>query len=207
MAFLNQDTNELHLKIVFTGGVGSGKTTNLQSLYKQTSVDVPTRFFDLHGLTQPTQLFDFVPLAYGEIRAHALRLHLYTLPAHDVWPSTLMTLLWGIDGLVHVVDSRIPFLSENERQLNRIRAMLTLVNRSFSEIPLVYQFNHRDATNALSISALRAAFSRRGAGSIEAVAVQDIGVLETLDAIANRVLMSMESANERAAVPEEMGVQ
>lgn len=193
MAFLNQETNELHLKIVYSGSPGTGKTTNLQSLFKQTSGDIPTRFFDLHELSQETRFFDFLPMAYGELRAHSLRLHLYTLPPHDVWQSSLLSLLWGVDGIVHVIDSRLKALTENERQIQRTRSLLRLVNRSFSEIPLVFQFNHRDAADALSVDALRSTFIRRGAGSTEAVAVQDIGVMETLDSIANRVLSSMET--------------
>ncbi len=204
MAFLNEDTNELHIKIVYTGSHGCGKTTNIQSLFKQTSSEVSTRFFDLHSVSTKSQFFDFFPLTYGEAKTHALRLHLYTLPSHDLWSTVNMNLLWGADGIVNVIDSRLPYVAEAEKQMTRLKSLLHLVNRSFSEIPMVFQYNHRDATNALDVRSLRSEYTRHGAGEIEAVAVQDIGVIDTLDAIAERVLASMENSgqswNDRASL-------
>jgi signal recognition particle receptor subunit beta len=203
MAFLNEETNELHIKIVYAGTAGSGKTTNLQSLFKQTSAEVSTRIFDLHTIPTQNQFFDFLPLTYGEAKNHALRLHLFTLPTHDLWPTVNMNLLWGVDGIVNVIDSRLPQLCETEKSLTRMKDMLHLVNRSFSEIPMVFQYNHRDAANALDARALRAEFARHGAIGVEAIAAQDKGVIDTLDAIAERILSSMENSgqawNDRAS--------
>lgn len=207
MAFLNEDTNELHIKIVYAGSNGSGKTTNLQSLFKQTSAEVSTRFFDLHSLSNKGQFFDFLPLTYGEARTHALRLHLYTLPSHDLWPTVNTNLLWGVDGIVNVIDSRVPCVAETEKGILRLKDLLHHVNRSFSEIPMVFQYNHRDAANAIDLRSLRAEYTRHGAGEIEAVAVQDIGVLDTLDAIAERVLASMENSGHAWSDRNSLGLQ
>jgi signal recognition particle receptor subunit beta len=207
MAFLNEDTNELHLKILYAGSKGSGKTTNLQSLFKLTSSEVSTRFFDLHGMAKGGQFFDFLPISYGEASSHAIRLHLYTLPAHDLWDTVLTSLIVGIDGLVHVVDSRTEMLGENERQLQRLKTLLNRAGRSFSDIPLVLQFNHRDAKSATNIRALKAEFSRHSAAEIEAVAVQDIGVMETMESIADRILDTMENSGTMWSDKTALGLQ
>jgi signal recognition particle receptor subunit beta len=207
MAFLNEETNELHIKIVYAGSAGCGKTTNLQSLFKQTSAEVSTRIFDLHTLPTQNQFFDFLPLTYGEAKNHAIRLHLFTLPTHDLWPTVNMNLLWGVDGIVNVIDSRLPHLSETEKSLVRLKDMLHLVNRSFSEIPMVFQYNHRDAPSAVDVRALRSEYARHGASGIEAVAVQDRGVIDTLDAIAERILSSMENSGQTWSDRNAFGLQ
>lgn len=197
MAFLNEKTNELHLKLVYVGGSGSGKTTNFQSIYKQTGADPSSKtFFDMKESAIRSHFFEFLPMSLGETQSHPLRLHLYTLPPHDVWESVLLNLLTGVDGVVQVVDSRMASLQENFRQLTRIQTMLRWVNRSFSEIPLVFQYNHRDAADALSIDALRQEFSRPAAPYMEAVATNDKGVFETLEAISERVIASLEVKNQ-----------
>lgn len=193
VAFLNEQTNELHLKVLYAGCAGAGKTTNLQSLFKQTSTEVASRLFDLHDVARKNQFFDFLPLSLGQSRAHALRLHVYTLPAHDLWRTVVMNLAWGVDGVVFVVDSRVRSLQENEQQLLRLKIILKCVNRNFGEIPLVFQFNQRDAPDALPIRALKSEFSRTAAAEIEGVAVQDIGVLETVESLSDRILANMES--------------
>jgi signal recognition particle receptor subunit beta len=207
MAFLNEDTNELHIKILYAGAAGCGKTTNFQSLYKQTSTELSTRFFDLHSMAGKSQFFDFLPLTYGKARNHSLRLHLFTLPPHNLWPTVNMNLCLGVDGVVGVVDSRIPFLENNERAFSHLNNLLHLANRSFSEIPLVFQYNYRDAPDAVDVNALKKEYSRHGAGEIEAVAIKDIGVIETLDAIAERVLMAMENDGQMRDERQALGLQ
>jgi len=198
MAYINDDSAELYLKILYVGANNVGKTTNLQSLYKQTSGDIATRFFDLHNLQQRNIFFDFLPLSFGDIKAHALRLHIYTLPSHDLWNTVNFSLCTGVDGIVFTIDSRISRLWQNELQLNRIKKLLQRTGKSFNDIPLTIQYNHRDAIDVADLRALKAEFSRYNAADIEAVAVQDIGVMESLDAVVDRILLSMEYSDIKA---------
>ena len=192
MAFLNEYTGELHLKIVLAGGAGSGKTTNLQSLWKQTSTEVATRLFDLHGVQAVRGAFEFLPLSLGENRTRALRLHVYTLPSHEFYQSLNQALLLGVDGVVFLVDSRASALPENERQYVRLARWLVQSGKRLDDVPLVFQYNHRDGRDALPTRALRSSFSRAGSKEIEAVAVQDVGVLETLDSLIDAMLNVIE---------------
>lgn len=195
MAVLHEVTNELHLKVIYAGAAGSGKTTNLQSLYKQTSGEMSSRLFDLHSLTQRNTFFDFLPLALGETRNHALRLHLYTLPAHELWETVNYHLLTGIDGIAFVVDSRLGALDANFAQLKYVRGMMQQMGLATEAIPWAFQYNHRDAADALPVDVLKPHFSAEDSEVMEAVAVQDIGVLETIQSLVDRILNAMEPAS------------
>jgi signal recognition particle receptor subunit beta len=193
MAIINEVNGDILIKIVYAGISGSGKSTNLQSIYKQTSSDVSSRFFDLHGLETRHPYFDFLPLACSHIRSQNVRLHLYTLPALDLWDTLARQLLRGIDGLVWVVDSRVENLERNEDHLEKLSKQLNDVGTGIGNHATVIQFNHRDSERAASIGALKAAFQLRGAMQIDSIAVQDIGVLETLNALCELVLGRMDS--------------
>ena len=208
MAFLNEYTGELNLKVLYVGSAGCGKTTNIRSAYKQTSTEISSRLFDLHGLEESDGVFDFLPLRLGDVSqriesnrsgAHSqpLRVHLYTLPSHDCLATLNQTLFMGVDGIVFIVDSRSLALPENERQWERMNQWLLQQGRRQEDVPLVSQFNHRDASDALPIRALKARFQRAESSGVEAVAVQDVGVLETIDAMTDAILASMEGVGNR----------
>ena len=193
MAVLNEVSGDLLIKIVYAGIPGSGKTTNFQSLYKQNSGDLNSRFFDLHGLSARHPYCDFLPLTIGHIRSQAIRLHLYSLPAVPLWKTLTRQILQGIDGLVWVVDSRSENLERNEAYLEALSEELGSVGSALGEVATVVQFNHRDSERAAAIGALKAAFQLRGAMQTESVAVQDIGVMETLNALGELITGRMES--------------
>jgi len=98
----------------------------------------------------------------------------------------------GVDGIIQIVDSRLKKLEANELNFQRTKDLLKLTRANWGDVPLVFQYNHRDSNEALDLKALKKAFSRHNSGSIEAVAAQDIGVFESLDSIADRILVAME---------------
>lgn len=192
MAIVNEETNEIHLKILLIGGQGSGKTTNLQSLYKQTAGDLATRLFDLHGMTSRNSFFDFLPLSLGKHQNHEVRAHLYTLPHHQLLPSMNQALLAGADGAIFIVDSRLAKIPESETLFARLKDLVRQAHKNFSNFPIVIQFNHRDDPDAVTVEALQHAFHLEHSPSVESVAVQDIGTVESLDALADLILNQME---------------
>lgn len=192
MAIINEETNEIHLKILMIGAQGCGKTTNLQSLYKQTAGDLATRLFDLHGMSNRNPFFDFLPLTLGKHHSHDVRAHLYTLPHHDILETMNQSLLAGADGAVFIVDSRLSKLPDSEEQFRKLKNHIRLAHKSIADFPIVVQFNHRDDPQAVPVDALRIAFHLENAPTVESVAVQDIGTVECLDALADMILNHME---------------
>ena len=192
MAIVNEETNEIHLKILVIGGQGAGKTTNLQSLYKQTAGDLATRLFDLHGMASRNSFFDFLPLSLGKHQNHEVRAHLYTLPHHHLLPSMNQALLAGADGAIFVVDSRLAKIPESETLFSRLKEIVRQAHKSFANFPIVIHFNHRDDPDAVAVEALQHAFHLENSPAVESVAVQDIGTVESLDALADLILNQME---------------
>lgn len=191
MAYFSDETNELFLKVVYSGCAGAGKTTNLQGLFKQSSPQVPFRHFDLGNFAQSSPYFEFLPMSLSEVRGRSLRLHAYALPAHNMWETTLVNLMTGVDGIVHVVDSRLTSLFENERAFERLKRLLRYAGRT--NVPVVLQFNHRDAATAVPVKVLSQAYGNERYVLRESVATKSIGVSETLEALIEQILKQLES--------------
>src|SRR5688572_3018856 len=106
MAFVNHAAKEINCKIVYYGAGMSGKTTNLQYIYAQTSPLVKGQLISLPTEKERTIYFDFLPLVVGEIRGYRTRFHLYSVPGQVFYDAPRRAILNGVDGVVFVVDSR-----------------------------------------------------------------------------------------------------
>ncbi|MFN3698856.1 MAG: gliding-motility protein MglA, partial [Dictyoglomus sp.] len=65
MAVLNYAAREITCKIVYCGPGLSGKTVNLQQIYKMVSPDRRGELVSLATETERTLFFDFLPLDLG----------------------------------------------------------------------------------------------------------------------------------------------
>jgi signal recognition particle receptor subunit beta len=101
-------------------------------------------------------------------------------------------LLAGADGAIFVVDSRLSRLPASEEQFKKLKDCVRLAHKSISDFSIVVQFNHRDDPQAVPVDALRMAFHLENSPTVESVAVQDIGTVECLDALADMILNQME---------------
>ena len=69
MAFTNFDTKEINCKILYFGGVGSGKTENLHQILKMTSPDINSGLMRFDKADQPVAgLLEFLPISLGYVR-------------------------------------------------------------------------------------------------------------------------------------------
>ncbi len=89
-------------------------------------------------------------------------------------------MLQGADGVVFVADSQPDRLTENIDTWKNLQKNLHDLGQNSATFPVIFQFNKRDAPNALSLDTLRAALNCNGHQQFEAVAVKGIGVYETL---------------------------
>ena len=175
MAYANFETREIHCKILYVGAKGSGKTENLKSIFPKTQVRLtrePLAFEDKHNAP-----FEFMPISIGQLKDFHVKLHIYTLPEHNLYPTFNMVITRGIDGLVFVVDSSLGALQDNIDAWAKLKDSLTHEGYNLSSLPRVLQFNKRDEHDALSIDALRDEFNTQGLTDIEAVATQHLGTL------------------------------
>jgi mutual gliding-motility protein MglA len=191
MVLFNYSTKELTAKVVYYGPGLCGKTTNLQWIHDQLPIKNKGKMLSLATETDRTLFFDFLPIELGAIRGMKTRMQLYTVPGQVFYNATRRMVLKGADGVVFVADSQEAMLDANAESLENLRENLEVNEISLDTVPLVLQYNKRDLPNAASIEALNARLNPRGVPCFEAVALQGVGVEETLKGITGLVFKSL----------------
>ncbi len=192
MAVLNYAAKEITCKIVYCGPGLSGKTVNLQQIYKMVSPDKRGELVSLATETERTLFFDFLPLDLGTVQGFKLRFQLYTTPGQALYEASRKLILRGVDGLVFVVDSQRSRLEENVRIFEALKRELAAVGYEFNDLPFVFQYNKRDLPDIVSVEELNEKLNPEVKYKyFEAVAIEGKGVMETLKAISQEVLLKL----------------
>ncbi len=189
MAYANFETREIHCKVLYMGAHGAGKTANLRSIYKRSTIRLarePVTFVD-----DQASPYEFLPLSIGQLRDFHVKMHIYTMPENSLYPTFNMVLLRGLDGLVFVADSGLAALQENIDAWSHAKDLLTQEGYNFSALPRVIQYNKRDVETAIPLELLRQELNPHGLQDVEAVATQHLGTLETIQKIAGLILDEM----------------
>jgi signal recognition particle receptor subunit beta len=147
--YINWQSRELNLKIVYYGPAMSGKTTNLVMIHS--SVD-PQRRGDLVSLKtheDRTLFFDFLQLELGLIGGLTPKIQLYTVPGQAYYEASRRLVLRGADGVVFVADSAEDRLGSNQQSWRKMVEHLSSHGMAFHDVPLVLQCNKQDLPSAL----------------------------------------------------------
>ncbi|MBY0315382.1 MAG: gliding-motility protein MglA [Bdellovibrionales bacterium] len=196
MALINQETKELHCKIVYYGPALGGKTTNIRWVYQATQGPNRSMMMDFDmGTPERTRFFDFLPLEVGEIRGLKVRFHLYTVPGQVIYDASRRLILKNLDGIIFVADSQIDRMDENILSLNNLEKNLELAGYDIKKIPMIIQYNKRDLPNSASIAELRTALNKYNSPDFEAEAEQGIGVMDSLKTLSKSIITTLKSGN------------
>ena len=191
MAYLNRNTKQLQLKIVYYGPALSGKTTNLVKVHesvKSKSNDEKSDLVTLATSTDRTLFFDFLPLQTVKVNGYDARFQLYTVPGQVIYNTTRQLVLRGVDGVVFVADSAYDRLSANVESLKNLYQNLEEIRIDPKTIPVVLQYNKRDVENAAPIDYMQYLLNREEKPYFEACAGNGQGVFPTLNAISKILL-------------------
>jgi signal recognition particle receptor subunit beta len=192
MVLFNYSTKELTAKVVFYGPGLCGKTTNLQFIYDNLPKDISKgKMLSLATKTDRTLFFDFLPLDLGTIRGMKTRIQLYTVPGQVFYNSTRKMVLKGADGVVFVADSQAKMMDANVESFANLEENLAEQGMKLEQMPLVLQFNKRDLPGLAPIEELNTALNKYNAPFYEAIAINGIGVHDTLKAVTKLVLNSL----------------
>lgn len=191
MVLFNYALKELTAKIVYYGPGLSGKTTNLQYIYEELPIKNKGKMLTLATETDRTLYFDFLPVDAGIVRGIKTRIQLYTVPGQVFYNATRQMVLKGADGVVFVADSEAHTMEANQESLGNLRENLLAHDLRIEELPLVLQYNKRDLPNTLSVDDMNEILNALNSPFYEAVAIEGIGVEDTLKAIGNLVLKSV----------------
>jgi mutual gliding-motility protein MglA len=191
MVLFNYATKELTAKVVYYGPGLCGKTTNLQWIHEKVPIKNKGKMLSLSTETDRTLFFDFLPIELGQIRGMRTRIQLYTVPGQVFYNATRRMVLKGADAVVFVADSQEAMIDANIESLENLRQNLEANEIDPDEIPTVLQYNKRDLPNALPIEILTERINVRNLQEFEAVAINGLGVEETLKAVTSLVFRSL----------------
>ena len=191
MPFINFPAREINCKLVYYGPGLGGKTANLQWIYEHVGAGQKGKMISLATETDRTLFFDFLPLDLGTVRGFKTRFHLYTVPGQVFYEASRKLILKGADGVVFVADSQEERLDANLETLENLQEHLREHNLKFETIPYVLQLNKRDLPNILPVEELKKKLQAKGEPAVEAVAINGMGVFETLKELAKLVLAEL----------------
>lgn len=144
MAFINVKKKLIQAKIVYYGPGRSGKTTNIEYIFKKFKDKTQSNIVSVATHGDRTLYFDYMPLNIGKVNGYDLTVQLYTVPGQVKYEATRKLVLKGVDGVVFVADSMEVRREHNKASLKSLHENLKSYNKSIFEIPLVLQFNKRD---------------------------------------------------------------
>lgn len=188
MSFINYTTKEINCKIIYYGPGLSGKTTNVQYIYDQTTEEQKGKLVSLSTENERTLFFDFLPLTVGEVRGYQTRFHLYTIPGQTFYDVSRDFIIKGVDGIVFVADSQAERMEANIESFESLKTSLERQGYDLHRIPLAFQWNKRDTDNAIPVFELENTLNVIKKPSFEAVASTGKGVMETLTSVCMNVI-------------------
>lgn len=179
MSFVNYAGREITLKLVYYGPGLSGKTTNVRQLYGGTAPERRGRLIELATDSERTLMFDFAPLALGQLHGFGLRFHVYSVPGQIHYAATRRLIVRGADAVVFVADSQEDRFEANVESIENLEQDLREHFGDPAAVPCVVQYNKRDELAALPLGALQRALNPRGLPEFEAIAARGFGVQTT----------------------------
>ncbi len=185
MVVFNPKDRVIECKIVYYGQGRSGKTTNLEYIFKAGKKYTNSELVSINTKGDRTLFFDFLPLGLGKIRGCDVKVQLYTVPGQAKYSSTRKLALKNVDGVVFVADSLEIRRKENFLSLKDLQQNLAAKNMNIFKIPLVIQYNKRDlGAQGIPIMPLevmeRELNSKLRVPSFEASALKGKGAWDTL---------------------------
>lgn len=188
MALINYSAKEITFKIVYYGPAMSGKTTNLRFIYDRLPEELKGKFTSIATQDERTLFFDFLPLDLGTIKGFSIKLSLYTVPGQAIYSLTRKTILRATDGIIFVADSQKQIFEKNIESLKDMIENMKEYGLNLENTPIILQYNKRDLDDIVSVEDLNNSLNFNSFPYLEAVAIQGIGVMDSLKLISKLVV-------------------
>jgi small GTP-binding protein len=144
MAFVNLKHKLIQVKIVYYGPGRSGKTTNLEYIYRKFNQRIKSEIVTVKTHGDRTLFFDFLPFDVGVVDGYQIKIQLYTVPGQVKYDATRRLVLRGVDGIVFVADAMAVRRQKNIQSLQNLQKNLASYKKNLQTIPWVLQYNKMD---------------------------------------------------------------
>ncbi|MCB9744083.1 MAG: gliding-motility protein MglA [Alphaproteobacteria bacterium] len=191
MPYVNFRRALVRAKIVYVGPGLSGKSTNLRRLHETFPPTSRGPLLQLDTEQERTLFFDYFPAQLGRLGDYSVRIDFFSVPGQSFYQRTRCALLEGVDGVVFVADSTPSRELANLVALRQLEEALAGHGKSLEELPLVFQWNKRDARGCISEAALERALNPMGRPSFPAIAFEGVGVWDVQREIIRQVLTEL----------------
>lgn len=183
MATIDVKARQISCKLVYYGTGMGGKTTNLRFIHKKTNPKQRGKLLSLETESERTLFFDFFPMAAGKLAGMDLRFSFYTVPGQSFYNLTRKTILKDVDGVVFVSDSQTDREEANIDSYLNLQENMREYKIDLAEFPHVIQYNKRDMDDIIPLEEMKKQLNTFNVPDFEAVAVNGVGVFESLKAI------------------------
>lgn len=190
MAQVQLRKKQVNIKVAYWGAPGAGKQASFAALRREVPGATPLNEVDLDG--ERAMYFSLLPGWLERIRGYRVNLQLFLTPPEGFWEAAPHRLvLEGVDACVLVVDSTPRGCEQAERALALLRQNLAALGEDLAALPLVPQWNRRDAGDALPVADLRARLGLGEEPGVESVATTGRGVLDALREVSERAAAAL----------------
>jgi len=191
-----RSVREIATRIVYWGPSGSGKTETFRAIAARLDPTTLGPLVTPAGEDGRTLFLDLLTVEMGALEGLPVRLHLVGLPGDAQLTENALAVIPGADGFVFVADSSPDRQAQNKSSLESLRRHLVAIGES--NLPIVLQLNRRDVPGAVPTERMAADLGAESANVqwFETNALDGSGVVETLTAIAARVVKLLSAAAE-----------
>ena len=191
MSLINLRDKTINAKVVYYGTALSGKTTSLKYVHRVIDVERRIELVSLNTEGDRTLFFDFLPIPLGPIEGCQFKLQAFTVPGQVKYNLTRRYVLRGADAVIFVADSRPDAFDDNVRSLASLKENLEANGVAPESLPLVIQYNKRDAPGALAVARLRGVLNRRRVPDFATTATTGEGVFEAFTDLVSAMLAKL----------------
>ncbi len=203
MALVNRTKKEINAKIVYYGPGQSGKSANLEYIYKKLKPECRGKLQSTMAKNDRMLFFDFTPAELAEPGGYSFRFHIYTLAGGVTESSTWKMLLKGVDGLVFVADSMPDKMQDNLASFKSLAENLAAHCAALPDVPCIIQCNKQDVAGALSLEEIQRQLQSGNIPLVAAKAKKGEGVVNTLNRLVKMVLQRIREAEPEIGIEAE----
>lgn len=177
--YINWKQREIIITVALYGPAGSGKST-------------AWRYWSQNAVAPLANGDDMFSLRLEDVQKKRLVLQMRDIPGAKAEAARRRVALYGVDGLIFVVDSTSACLEANRLSLAELEANLDAMNKSIHSMPILLQYNKRDLPDALPTRDLQNALNAAGRLPYqETCAIRGEGLVEVLQQATDLILLSV----------------